>query len=112
MSVALLSATAAQPSFTITATNVDHFSLSGATGTTSTNSAVTTSGGTSPFTYSCAYVGGATEITPTTPTSNTTTFGYALPFEGFYSSVFRWTVTDDNGLVATADVSVLVSYFT
>lgn len=110
MSIALLAAVAAQPSFKITATDVTQFT-STASGTTDTGSAVTTSGGKSPFTYLCVRIGGAVEIAPSTPTDSSTTFTYSLPFEGFYTTTFRWTVTDDDGLVATTDVTVTVNYF-
>lgn len=110
MSVALLAAVAAQPPFRVSATSVVHLTSS-SSGSTSTGSAVTTEGGKSPFTYSCVRIGGAPQISANTPTASSTTFAFSLPFEGFYVATFRWTVTDDDGLVATTDVTVTVNYF-
>lgn len=63
-------------------------------------------GGTPPFSYSCAiveYLGNPVAIT--SPASATTSFKQTN-YDSEGSAVARWTVTDANGVVATCDVDL------
>jgi len=102
---------AAQPSFMITAPNITALTTnaSGIAGT----STVVPQGGVAPITYSIARIGGSTNIfNATAGTGGSTNINYSLPSVGVYTTTFRWTGTDNNGIVATTDFTVTVSYFT
>ena len=74
------------------------------------SSTCTPSGGYSPFTYSWARVSGDTFMI-TSPTSATTSFAYSTalyPGEG-KTGVYRCTVTDSVGQIATADITVTIT---
>lgn len=67
-------------------------------------------GGTSPFSYSCAIVehlGNAVAIT--SPASATTTFKQTN-YESQGSAIARWTITDATGVVATCDVDLTFTH--
>jgi len=85
------------------------------TGTTATlttaSTTVTASGGTTPYTYSWAFVSGDS-FTITSPSAATTTFSATLNEDEFVSGIYRCTVTDSTGgtpLTATADVPVTIT---
>lgn len=82
-------------------TSVTGFSYGGGTAVTNTTT-VTPTGGLGPYTYAWVRVSGLGGITA--PTNATTAFFTTLPGGGDQSGVFRCTVTDSLGTIATADV--------
>lgn len=83
------------------------------TGTATTNATtVTPSGGTAPYTYAWTRVSYEASVAPsiTSAAAASTTFTQTGIGTGeSYGAVFRCTVTDANGLTATADVSAIWS---
>jgi hypothetical protein len=78
---------------------------------TTASTTVTASGGTTPYTYSWAFVSGDS-FTITSPSAATTTFSATLNEDEFVSGIYRCTVTDSTGgtpLTATADVPVTIT---
>lgn len=80
-------------------------------GLATTNSVtVTPAGGSAPYTYAWTFVSGDS-VTVNSPASATTSFSTTLAPEDETSSVYRCTVTDDNGTTATVDVIVNLASF-
>jgi hypothetical protein len=76
-------------------------------GADTASTTVTSSGGSSPYTYTWTKDSGPAEVTVLSPTSATTAFRIVDGAYGStYSSIFRCTVTDANGATAFALISV------
>lgn len=80
-------------------------SITGAGVATSNAATATPTGGSAPFTYSWARVGGVSG-SPDSPTNATTTFSKTLGNGDETGETFRCTCTDSFGTTATADISV------
>lgn len=80
-------------------------SVTGAGTATSNAATATPTGGSAPYSYSWARIGGASGAA-NSPTSATTTFSKTLGNGDETSELFRCTVTDSFGTTATADIIV------
>jgi hypothetical protein len=108
--IPVLTAAVGQPPFSVSAPDITHNTTS-ASGTAGT-STVIAEGGATPITYSIVRIGGSTNIFNTTDGSGgSTTINFSFPGPGSYNTTFRWTATDDNGIIVTTDFTVTVNSF-
>lgn len=77
---------------------------------TTSPAALTTTGGTGPYTYSWTKVSGDSAINADTPTTEDTTFTVNAFKNTTYNTLFRCTVTDSLAATATHDVNVTITY--
>jgi hypothetical protein len=71
---------------------------------------VTPTGGVSPYSYLWERISGDSRVTPTNPTTATTTFGATL-FDDTVEAVFRCTATDAAGASATTTVEARLTHY-